>query len=145
MPETPAVNVLPLRGRRIALGVTGSIAAFKAADLASKLRQAGAEVEVVMTRAATEFVTPLTFHSLTGRAVIVANLTLMAGFGVLLLSRFKPVQQFGELISVTVANCLIATVFMQPALLKVAGLSRKQKAALRAPASRAVVEPEPEV
>jgi phosphopantothenoylcysteine decarboxylase/phosphopantothenate--cysteine ligase len=56
---------------RIILGVTGSIAAYKAADLASKLRQAGAEVEVVMTPAATRFVTPLTFQSLTGREVVV--------------------------------------------------------------------------
>jgi phosphopantothenoylcysteine decarboxylase/phosphopantothenate--cysteine ligase len=62
---------LPLAGRRIALGVTGSISAYKAADLCSKLRQAGAEVEVIMTRAATEFVTPLTFQSLTGRPVVV--------------------------------------------------------------------------
>ncbi|MFO0693105.1 MAG: efflux RND transporter permease subunit [Polyangiales bacterium] len=77
----------------------------------------------------------------TGRAVIVANLTLMAGFGVLLLSSFKPVQQFGELISVTVANCLIATVFMQPALLKVAGLSRKQKAAIRGSVRTPVAAP----
>jgi phosphopantothenoylcysteine decarboxylase/phosphopantothenate--cysteine ligase len=53
------------------LGVTGSIAAYKAADLCSKLRQAGAIVEVVMTEAATRFVTPLTFQSLTGRAVVV--------------------------------------------------------------------------
>ncbi|MEP6872245.1 MAG: flavoprotein, partial [Anaerolineaceae bacterium] len=50
----------PLDGRRIVLGVTGSISAYKAADLASKLRQAGATVEVIMTRAATEFITPLT-------------------------------------------------------------------------------------
>jgi phosphopantothenoylcysteine decarboxylase / phosphopantothenate---cysteine ligase len=62
---------LPLAGRRIVLGVTGSISAFKAADLTSKLRQAGAEVEVVMTPSATEFVTPLTFQSLTGREVVV--------------------------------------------------------------------------
>jgi phosphopantothenoylcysteine decarboxylase / phosphopantothenate---cysteine ligase len=62
---------LPLTGRRIALGVTGSIAAFKAADLCSKLRQAGAEVEVIMTPAATRFITPLTFQSLTGNDVVV--------------------------------------------------------------------------
>ena len=62
---------LPLEGRRVVLGVTGSISAYKAADLCSKLRQAGAEVEVVMTPAATQFVTPLTFQSLTGRAVVV--------------------------------------------------------------------------
>jgi len=61
---------LPLEGRHIALGVTGSISAYKAADLASKLRQAGATVEVVMTPAAAQFVTPLTFQSLTGRAVV---------------------------------------------------------------------------
>lgn len=62
---------LPLSGRRIALGITGSIAAYKAADLCSKLRQAGADVEVIMTPAATEFITPLTFKSLTGRDVVV--------------------------------------------------------------------------
>src|SRR5690242_19161780 len=61
---------LPLGGRRVVLGVTGSISAFKAADLCSKLRQAGAEVEVVMTPAAERFVTALTFQSLSGRAVV---------------------------------------------------------------------------
>ena len=45
--------------------------AYKAADLCSKLRQAGADVEVVMTPAAAQFVTPLTFQSLTGRAVVI--------------------------------------------------------------------------
>src|SRR3970040_1674397 len=64
---------LPLQGRRIVLGVTGSISAFKAADLTSKLRQAGAEVEVIMTPSATEFVTPLTVPSLRGRAAAGAN------------------------------------------------------------------------
>ena len=58
-----------LRGRHIALGVTGSIAAYKAADLASKLTQAGARVDVLMTEAATRFITPLTMRSLTGRPV----------------------------------------------------------------------------
>jgi phosphopantothenoylcysteine decarboxylase/phosphopantothenate--cysteine ligase len=65
----------PLDGRHIALGVCGSIAAFKAADLCSKLRQAGAEVEVIMTPAATQFVTPLTFQSLSGRDVVVDMFT----------------------------------------------------------------------
>lgn len=59
----------PLQGRRVALGVTGSIAAYKAADLASKLTQAGARVDAMMTFAATRFVTPLTLRSLTGRPV----------------------------------------------------------------------------
>lgn len=57
----------PLQGKRILLGVTGSIAAYKAADLASKLTQAGALVDVVLTEGAEHFVTPLTFQSLTGR------------------------------------------------------------------------------
>ena len=60
-----------LKGKVVVLGVTGSIAAFRAADLASKLVQAGASVDVVMTPAATEFVTPLTFRSITEGNVIV--------------------------------------------------------------------------
>jgi phosphopantothenoylcysteine decarboxylase/phosphopantothenate--cysteine ligase len=55
--------------KNILLGVTGGIAAFKAAQLASRLRQGGFEVQVVMTKAATEFVTPLTFRELTGQVV----------------------------------------------------------------------------
>jgi phosphopantothenoylcysteine decarboxylase/phosphopantothenate--cysteine ligase len=53
--------------KHIVLGVTGSIAAYKAADLASKLTQQGAQVDVVLTSAAEKFVTPLTFQSVTGR------------------------------------------------------------------------------
>ena len=56
-----------LSNRRIILGVTGSIAAYKAADLASKLAQAGAQVDVILTSAAEKFITPLTFQSVTGR------------------------------------------------------------------------------
>jgi phosphopantothenoylcysteine decarboxylase / phosphopantothenate---cysteine ligase len=56
-----------LAGKQIILGVTGSIACYKAADLASKLTQAGAKVDVILTPAALEFVTPLTFQSVTGR------------------------------------------------------------------------------
>ena len=56
-----------LSGKHILLGVTGSIAAYKAADLASKLAQAGAEVDVLLTASAEKFITPLTFQSVTGR------------------------------------------------------------------------------
>lgn len=59
--------IQPLANRRIVLGVTGSIACYKAADLASKLAQTGAQVDTVLTRAAQQFVTPLTFQSVTGR------------------------------------------------------------------------------
>lgn len=57
----------PLQGKRIVLGVSGSVAAYKAADLASKLTQAGALVDVILSEGAERFVTPLTFASLTGR------------------------------------------------------------------------------
>lgn len=60
----------PLTHKRILLGVTGSIAAYKAAELASALTQAGARVDVVMTAEAQRFIGPLTFAALTHRAVI---------------------------------------------------------------------------
>ena len=58
-----------MRNREILLGVTGGIAAYKAADLASKLVQAGASVSVVMTRSAEQFIGRTTFEALTGRPV----------------------------------------------------------------------------
>ena len=60
-----------LKGKTVLLGVTGGIAAYKAAALASALVKQHAAVEVVMTRNATEFVTPLTFEQLTGRRTMV--------------------------------------------------------------------------
>lgn len=57
----------PFEGKKIILGVTGSIACYKAADLASKLTQSGAEVDVILTEAALKFISPLTFQSVTGR------------------------------------------------------------------------------
>jgi len=57
------------KDRRILLGVTGSIAAYKSVDLASKLTQAGALVDVILTESAARFVTPLAFRSVTGRPV----------------------------------------------------------------------------
>jgi phosphopantothenoylcysteine decarboxylase / phosphopantothenate---cysteine ligase len=59
--------------KRVTLGVTGSIAAYKAADLASKLTQAGAQVDVILSGAAEKFVTPLTFQSVTGRRAYIDN------------------------------------------------------------------------
>ncbi len=60
-----------LKGKTVLLGVTGGIAAYKAAALASALVKLGAAVEVVMTAHATQFITPLTFEQLTGRRVMV--------------------------------------------------------------------------
>ncbi len=57
----------PLAQSKTLLGVTGSIAAYKAADLASKLAQSGATVKTILTKAATEFISPLTFQSVTGQ------------------------------------------------------------------------------
>ena len=59
----------PLKGREIIVGVCGGIAAYKVADLVSKLVQAGAGVTVCMTPEAQKFVTPLTFEALSGRPV----------------------------------------------------------------------------
>ena len=58
-----------MNGKRILLGVTGGIAAYKSADLVRRLRDAGAEVRVVMTRGALAFVTPLTFQAVSGNPV----------------------------------------------------------------------------
>ena len=60
----------PFQGRNIVLGVTGSIACYKAVDLASKLSQTGAHVDVIMTESATKFVSPITFRSITHRPVV---------------------------------------------------------------------------
>ncbi len=59
-----------LKGKTIVLGITGGIAAYKAADIASKLTQAGARVETIMTAAAVKFVTPLTLRNITHRPVV---------------------------------------------------------------------------
>ena len=59
----------PLLKKRILLGVTGGIAAYKSADLVRRLRETGAEIQVAMTPAATAFVGPLTFQAVSGRAV----------------------------------------------------------------------------
>ncbi len=69
-----------LANKTIVLGITGGIAAYKAADIASKLTQAGARVDVVMTESATKFIAPLTLRSLTGRAVAVNMFELASEF-----------------------------------------------------------------
>ncbi len=63
------MTITILNKKRIVLGVCGSIACYKSVDLASKLTQAGAEVDVILTEAAQRFVTGLTFESVTGRPV----------------------------------------------------------------------------
>ena len=58
-----------MRGREVLLGVTGGVAAYKAAAVASGRVQAGAGVSVIMTPSATRFIGPTTFEALTGRPV----------------------------------------------------------------------------
>jgi phosphopantothenoylcysteine decarboxylase/phosphopantothenate--cysteine ligase len=65
----PIASSAPLKSREIIVAVCGGIAAYKVADVVSKLVQAGACVSVVMTKDATKFVTPLTFEALSGRKV----------------------------------------------------------------------------
>ena len=69
----------PLSGRNIVLGITGGIAAYKSALLARLLVKAGAEVQVIMTPSAREFITPLTMSTLTGRPVITEFFTANTG------------------------------------------------------------------
>jgi phosphopantothenoylcysteine decarboxylase/phosphopantothenate--cysteine ligase len=73
--ESPAAR--PLDGRLVLLGVTGSIAAYKAADLVRRLRDAGADVQVLMSRTATAFIGPLTLETLSGRPVMLDPLELL--------------------------------------------------------------------
>ncbi len=68
--------------KTVVLGVSGGIAAYKAADLASKLTQAGATVKVIMTESATKFITPLTFRNLTGQPVVTDMFELASEFSV---------------------------------------------------------------
>jgi phosphopantothenoylcysteine decarboxylase/phosphopantothenate--cysteine ligase len=75
-PQPPARN--PLAGRRIALGVTGSIAAYKAAAIASSLTQQGALVDVVMTPEAVQLIQPLSFQAITHRPVAADMFHLLA-------------------------------------------------------------------
>ena len=72
----------PLEGRHIALGVTGSIAAYKALDLASRLVQAGSQVTAVMTEGATRFVTPLSLSAIVHRPVATDLFEPISGSGI---------------------------------------------------------------
>ena len=71
-----------LANKTIVLGITGGISAYKAADIASKLTQAGARVEVVMTESAIKFVTPLTLRNITGRPVVTDMFELASEYSV---------------------------------------------------------------
>jgi phosphopantothenoylcysteine decarboxylase / phosphopantothenate---cysteine ligase len=71
-----------LKGKTVVLGVTGSIAAYKAAELASQLTQEGAGVDVIMTKSAMEFITPLTFRNITGRPVVTEMFELASEYSV---------------------------------------------------------------
>src|SRR3954464_7118929 len=73
-PSTPAT---PLKGREIVVAVCGGIAAYKVADVVSKLVQQGAGVTVCMTEEAQKFVTPLTFEALSGRPVRTGTFSLV--------------------------------------------------------------------
>ena len=68
----------PIQDKQIVLGVTGGIAAYKAVDLTSRLIKAGAQVDVIMTESAQQFVTPLTFQALTHRPVVTEMFSLLA-------------------------------------------------------------------
>jgi len=68
--------------KTIILGITGSIAAYKAAEIASQLTQAGAKVNVIMTKEAIEFISPVTFWAITGRPVVTKMFDLASEFSI---------------------------------------------------------------
>lgn len=70
MTDITTTQSVPLSSKTLALGVSGSIAAYKAADLTSELRKAGAEVHVVMTESATQFISALTLGTLSRNPVL---------------------------------------------------------------------------
>jgi phosphopantothenoylcysteine decarboxylase/phosphopantothenate--cysteine ligase len=71
-----------LRNKTVVLGITGSIAAYKAAEIASQLTQAGAKVNVIMTKEAIEFISPVTFRALTGNPVVTEMFDLASEFSI---------------------------------------------------------------
>ena len=71
-----------LRNKVIVLGVTGSIAAYKAAEIASQLTQAGAKVNVILTEEAVRFISPVTFRAITGRPVVTEMFDLASEFSI---------------------------------------------------------------
>ncbi|MDM8560866.1 bifunctional phosphopantothenoylcysteine decarboxylase/phosphopantothenate--cysteine ligase CoaBC [Candidatus Parabeggiatoa sp. HSG14] len=82
-----------LTNKKVLLGITGSIAAYKSADLVRRLREQGAEVRVVMTAAATEFITPLTLQALSGQRVhsLILDAEAEAAMGHIELARWAEV------------------------------------------------------
>ena len=85
--------LLSLTNKRVILGISGGIAAYKSAELVRRLRDQGTEVQVVMTRAACEFITPLTMQALSGRPVFTELLDhdSEAGMGHIELARWADV------------------------------------------------------
>jgi phosphopantothenoylcysteine decarboxylase/phosphopantothenate--cysteine ligase len=81
MESALGIETVSLMGKRIILGVTGGIAAYKAAELCRLLVKAGAEVRVVMTAAAQQFVAPLTFQALSGKPVLTSLWGAASGDG----------------------------------------------------------------
>jgi phosphopantothenoylcysteine decarboxylase/phosphopantothenate--cysteine ligase len=81
MESAPGIETVSLKNKKIILGVTGGIAAYKAAELCRLLVRAGAEVRVVMTAAAQQFVTPLTFQALSGKPVLTSLWDAASGDG----------------------------------------------------------------
>jgi phosphopantothenoylcysteine decarboxylase/phosphopantothenate--cysteine ligase len=71
-----------LSNKTIVLGITGSIAAYKAAEIASQLTQAGAKVNVIMTKEAIQFISPVTFRAITGRPVVTEMFDLTSEFSI---------------------------------------------------------------
>ena len=90
-----------LKGKKILLGVTGGIASYKSPGICSLLRKLGAEVKVVMTKNATEFVTPLTFQTMSNNIVHVEMFNQLFNMDVEHISLAK----WADIIAVSYSNC----------------------------------------
>ena len=98
---------MELNGKCVLLGVSGGIAAYKMANVASALRKLGADVEVIMTRNATQFITPLTFETLTGTITAITGTDALSTGNLLTRTVTISVRNAGGL---TTAQAATATV-----------------------------------
>ena len=98
---------MDLKGKCVLLGVTGGIAAYKMANVASALRKLGADVEVIMTKNATQFITPITFETLTGTITAITGTDALSTGNLLTRTVTISVRNAGGL---TTAQAATATV-----------------------------------
>jgi phosphopantothenoylcysteine decarboxylase/phosphopantothenate--cysteine ligase len=102
-----------LKGKKIVLGITGGIAAYKAAELTRQLVKEGANVKVIMTRHATEFITPMTLQTLSGSPVFTDMFATVKDFEIAHIS----LSDFADIIVIVPATANIIGKMAQESLM----------------------------